>query len=585
MTKLQLTDGLFRFRSGTWEWRLEDHGADYLRDLIASWRDLERLPGTEVLKSNAHRTVLALPATGSRPGLVVKRYHITSGAERLKYLFFASRARSEWNALHHLGSCGVNVPVPLAVGEERAGGMLLAAGLIMARVADAVPLPRWLEEHVEERPLRATLMEGTGREIARLHDAGGHHTDLHPGNVLVQAPPKGGAGAGGSADPRVVLVDHHVLRVMSRVHEWQRVEGIARLVHSLGSGIDFRELLAFLHGYDRGRRTPHWMPADIPGIAARLEALGRGLERTRLRSRGRRCWVESSEFARERRGGWRIFRRREFDAKPLIAQLSGKIALEMVFKERSRSRVGLVALERAGGVERVVVKEHEIRSPWKRLWHVCYPSPLERAWGAARALDVRGIPNPRALALFVRRRFGIPLRAILVTERAPGAVPLRTDLLDHYYPPRPMDRTPLYRRIDALAELARRLHDTGIYHRDLNPMNVLVAPGANGQERLFVIDLESIAPARRLTARRRRKNLTQLGLLPEGHILARDRLRFLHRYDRGENRFWTREWIDDLADSLARETIQILSRMSAAERAAPHGVVPAESRFESARRR
>ena len=70
----------------------------------------------------------------------------------------------------------------------------------------------------------------------------------------------------------------------------------------------------------------------------------------------------------------------------------------------------------------VVVKIRGYRGFGKLILHRFYIGPLQRAWAASRALDVRRIPNPRAIALMEKRFMGFTLRSVLVTERDPRAV-------------------------------------------------------------------------------------------------------------------------------------------------------------------
>ena len=533
----------------SWERRVPFFSID---DVIDGWDALAQWPGAETLKSNLLRQVVALPATSLRAAVVIKRYHFDRGVDRVKALIWRSRARSEWDALLHLESCGVRVPRALAMGEAWSGATIEAAGLVLERIADVDPLPVWLEGRDGE--FRRAALRSAGRELARLHDAGCDHTDLHGGNLLVSRYP------GASGEPDVTLIDHHVIKIFAHVPAWRRMRNLAKWVHSMRPLVSYPELIEFVEAYRETTRgfAPQRTTAEV---IEELEAHARALESIRLRSRSRRCWKTSSEFVRETRGDWQVYRRRSFDSDKLAPLLEGGLALDPVFKERRRSRVGVVALSGPGLTE-AVVKE---RTPvgWKGFVERWIGGPLERAWGVGRALDVRGVENPATLALALRRGIGPP-RAILLTERADGAETLHSDLLARLWPPGVAD-APAH-EIEQLAEWVRTLHDTGIYHRDLNPGNVLVTRSSGEGERdelaFSLIDLDSVVPGRRLTDRRRRRNLVQLGLVPEGHLHPRDRLRFLRAYDRGEGRYYNREWIRALDRELAAETIHILARMS-----------------------
>ena len=539
-----------------WQWSRSLPAPPYLDEVIGRWGDLAALPGSVVLKSNASREVIALAATPTRPSLIAKRYHVRP-RERWKYLLWPSRARAEWRALAHLRSAGVSVPCPLAAGERRRGPWLVAGGLIMERITDARSLPAWLET-CEDPARRAAVAEELGVQIARLHAAGCDHGDLHGGNVLVRT-------HGVPGKSQVVLLDHHVVRILGWLPGWRRLQNLSRLVHSIDDCWTRDEWLGFLAGYDAARDDESWGRERLAAFHEKLARRARRVERVRLRSRTRRCWLNTREFCRDRVGSLRVYRRREIPLAPIQHVLREMPALDPVYKERAGYRVGGLDLALPDGELAVVVKIHEHIQWWRRLLAVFQRGPLENAWETGRAFDVRGLPNPRSLALCVERRHGLPWRSVLFTERVVHSRTLHEDLLERLWPPGTRDRSFLRRRIRAVAALVRDLHDFGIYHRDLNPANFLVVQESNGQpEQLYVVDLDSVRRCR-LTGRRRRKNLVQIGLLPEGHITPRDRLRFLHDYDRGEQQAFTRKEICALDRQMTAEIVQILARLSEKE--------------------
>ncbi|MGE3166818.1 MAG: lipopolysaccharide kinase InaA family protein [Planctomycetota bacterium] len=546
-------------RAGVWKWTFVsatdcESSLGPARKVVDGWDDLRSWPGARVLKSNALRTVFSLPTAPDR-GLVVKQYHLRGTADRLKYLVLPSRARAEWHALTRLAAAGLSVPRVLAYGEERRGPTLLRAGLIMERIENVTGLAEWLDAPREDPGQRPALLERVGRTLAALHESGARHDDLHSGNLLVSP--------GGEVPWQLHLIDHHVCRFGPRPPgDRRRRRDLAKFLHSLGPSLRGSEVSALLAAYDHARPSrDRWGAAAIPVVLTDLERRARGLELVRLRSRARRCWKNSTEFVREERDGWQIHRRRDLAADSLTPFLNGGFVLDPEFKRRADSAVGVAKL---GAGQSVIVKTRCLTRWWRRLAHLFVRGPLEQAWGAARALDVHGIPTPRALALLTRRRFGLPWEAILITERIEHARSLWAELMDVYYPPSEKSRAGLVQRIAPLAQWVRRFHDTGIYHRDLNPANLLVASGET-QDRFYAIDLDSVVAGRRLSERRRRKNLVQLALIPEGHVTPRDRLRFLRDYDRGERRYYDRASIGRLNAELAAEVVSMVGRMSLRE--------------------
>ena len=76
------------------------------------------------------------------------------------------------------------------------------------------------------------------------------------------------------------------------------------------------------------------------------------------------------------------------------------------------------------------------------------------------------------------------------------------------------------------------MHDRGIYHNDWSAKNILTVE-RGGQWTFYLLDLDSVTFYKGLTARRRAKNLGQLGDVPKG-ITASDRMRFLLAYADGD---------------------------------------------------
>lgn len=541
--------------AGKWRWRFAPGAKECLRDVLENWERLGHLPGAEVLKSNLSRTVIALPPTFSRPALIIKRYHVRGVSERLKYLFLPSRAASEWAALQHLKNAEVAVPMPLGFGEERSGRTLFRAGLIMEKLMNAQVISKWLRNRRIGDPERIEVLRQVGCQIAKLHGAGCRHRDLHSGNILVHE--------GAIAErPQVALIDHHACRIGAKPSERPRRNNLAKVFHSLLPKITHNEALELLRAYEEAIAVPRWGPSALQQVFDDLVHRVYRLEEIRLRSRSKRCWKNSSEFARTVSKGWRVYRRREVPLESLHVFQEGRIDLEPIFKDQLGQLVGSATLELENGTQAVMVKQQSYRALWRRIWHCFYPSPLHHAWGAARALDVRGIPNPKALALMVQYQHGLPVTAILITERIVGARTLLEELIDHYSQQEFKDRGNIDKRIASIAKLTRRLHDAGIYHRDFSLKNILVNRNDSGGYSFKVIDLDSIVIRRRLTNRWRRKNLVQLGLLPDRLITTRNCLQFLRMYDGGEGRYWSREWVHTLNRELNTETLKNLARRS-----------------------
>lgn len=189
------------------------------------------------------------------------------------------------------------------------------------------------------------------------------------------------------------------------------------------------------------------------------------------RSRTRRPVRESSGFTRFELGGEPGFRRREADPAALERALRDLASAEPI------KRDARTALYRSDGW---VLKRH------------ARDRDARDAWIGSHGLEARGIATGRALAWSGRW---------LVME---DAGPTLIDWVESAFAAAPeAERAALARD---LAELLARLHARGIYHPDLKANNIAWRPGAPPR----LLDTGRVRFGRRVSARRRAKNLAQL---------------------------------------------------------------------------
>ena len=403
---------------GKWHWRFTDSAETFLQELLQHFEKLEYFTDAEVLKSSLSRTVIAFPSTSSRPGLITKRYNVRGSKEILKYFFLKSRAFSEWRALKHLKTANVAVPRPLAFGEKRSGKILLGAGLVMEKLANAQGISQWLRERGAGHLERVEVLRQVGYQVAGLHGAGCRHSDLHVGNILVQY--------GGPDDKlRVVLIDHHVCRIGKMPSERQRRNNLAKLLHSLLPKITHSESMELLRAYNEAGEAPRWDPSMLQRVLNDLVYRAYRLQEIRLRSRSKRCWKNSSQFARTYSKGWRVYRRREIPLDALHIFQKRQATFEANPQDRQGIGISDETLKIGDGAQPVSVMQYRRKGLWERIWHRIHRGPLEREWGAARAREVKGISGSRALALMILYRFGLPDRSIMITEPVDRKTPSR----------------------------------------------------------------------------------------------------------------------------------------------------------------
>ncbi len=187
-----------------------------------------------------------------------------------------------------------------------------------------------------------------------------------------------------------------------------------------------------------------------------------------------------------------------------------------ILQAGARTTVGAVTRD---GAEIVLKRFHE-HTLARVLETIALGSGAARAWrGAARLADA-GFEAPEIVAVLERRRLAVPLWSCAVTRHVPGPS------LDALWRMRAGDAR---RRLAmAFADWVRRLHAAGIYPQDLRGANVLVP--SEDPPRFVLVDVDRVRRYRRLSWRRRRKNLVQVQRSVGRAASLRDRVRFLRRY-------------------------------------------------------
>lgn len=191
----------------------------------------------------------------------------------------------------------------------------------------------------------------------------------------------------------------------------------------------------------------------------------------------------------------------------------------------------------------VWIKRYNVYALRVALAALVRPSPAVAAFRNAAALARLGIGVPQALAAIDERRAGWLRRSFFLTADVPGAetadVAWRR-LLAKYAA---ATRRPARRRFaTALGAFFGRLHEAGVYHRDLKDVNVLVHDAAT-VPRFTLLDLERVAIGKPVSPARRLKNVVQLARTLGPLASSTDRARWLRAYlgptaDRATRRAW-----------------------------------------------
>jgi hypothetical protein len=516
-------------------YREELLGPDGLR--LAEWL---RRGQAAVVKHGPHRTVYRVALAGG--SVYVKHYRLADVRAWLRQLVRPAKARMEFDRALRVAARRVPTVVPLAVGQRGPGPG--ESFLITRSLDDAETLTAFIEatlpvlgrsRHARVRQRLAVVL---GEMVARLHEAGIAHRDLHAGNVLVRLET--------GDQPAVYLIDLHDVHV-GRPLSWRaRRENLVLLN---------RWFLLRASRSDRRRFWKAYVAAGgVPPAADEEAWLGRQLERITWRSnlrfwrhRDRRCLRANRYYARVGSAVAEGFAVRDLDPTFLAGLLADPDAPfrrpGVILRKDSRSStVAEVEVTVDGQPCRAIYKRFRVTArsdPWLNLLR---PSGALRSWVHGQGLRERCLPTPRPLAVLHRRRHGLWHEGYLLTELVPAAADLHAHLASLAARGAAECRTGLRRLLDQAAGLIRELHRRNLSHRDLKAANLLV--NADG---LWLIDLVGVRLHRRLPRRRRVQNLARLNAsFYQSPLLTRtDRLRFLRVYLQwglfGRHR-WKRWW-------------------------------------------
>ncbi|HEY6395786.1 MAG TPA: lipopolysaccharide kinase InaA family protein, partial [Candidatus Binataceae bacterium] len=175
------------------------------------------------------------------------------------------------------------------------------------------------------------------------------------------------------------------------------------------------------------------------------------------------------------------------------------------------------------------IKRVEISSWSRGVLERVVSSRARRSLKGAKMLQDAGFSRPSPLAALEIRTAGAVRASYLLSEPLDRAETLSRFALG---PHSAMGRD--YRRrkriSDVLASEIRRLHDAGLYTRDMQETNLMIEENGAGGYKIHFIDLEDFRRARAVSWRKRMLNLVHLDRSIGRFLCRAARLDFLYAY-------------------------------------------------------
>ena len=416
-----------------------------------------------VVKENNRRQVYYLQTIAG--GYFLKHSSLIRTKDRVRHFLLPRRRWAEWRNLHSLMHARIPAARPLAKGQSKAAHprsyFVLTGQVPGTHISTNSP--------ADARKL--------GQYVAYLHHHRVFHADLNRKNFIL------------SPEGKFYLLDAQEVYFLPWMPRRLRINNLGRVIFNLCSRDDPEPWAArFLAGY-------HQDLSKEVSLAEVIQASRRHLHR-HYRSRSKRCCKNSTQFEIIKSRHLHGYRRREFSwGSPQLQQAD----------EKGES----LKADHVIGYQGVCLKKHR-----RKFLH---QNRCLTSWKMSRALEVRGIPVPRALGYFE-----IEDQSYFLAELLNDRLHLNT------YLSAISDERTKRRALKKLALWLQKFYDTCVWQRDFKSDNIMIRDGE-----YYMLDLEGVK-IRRVGEQKKIINLAQLNASLSNAVTIKDRLRFYHYFTVGQ---------------------------------------------------
>ena len=491
----------------------------------------------KTIKSGVHRSVYQIPL--SEFDIHLKHNRISGPRAFLRECFRTTKAKNEFKMALDLLALGIPTIAPLAFGSS--SGFIPDSFIISHTIENAIPLNDYWEalqnqSWEESWDHRHNLIKALAIFLAALHRKGVVHTDLHPGNLMVETQQQ--------KPSRIIMLDLHPVRIHGTSVPWEiRLENLAMLdrwaaLHaSLADRMrlwDYytKEVIEFEGANAFAFHDKYWLKKQI----VIMKALESNANMKLWSSFDLRCMGNNRRFKKFHRNTIQGHHVSDLGKDCLIDLVnlqteSGNTPHLKILKKSKSSEVISLTLN-DGAIERkLIYKKIFATKMLDPLLTLFRPDGSSRSWTMGHALIIRQLPTPRPLAMWHTHTLGLKVDGVIITEEIPDALDLpkyllKIDLLDE-----PLKTQVLRVLVEKVAHLIRKMHDLAVSHRDLKSPNLMVSE-SGGDVKIWLVDLVGVRTHTHLPDDRKAQNLARLNssFVNSKQISNTEKLRFLRQY-------------------------------------------------------
>src|SRR3990170_735328 len=467
-------------------WSIKGTPSGALKELINS---LEYNKNLVAIRQSSFKKVLKY--THNQESFYIKQYAVRNGLESVKSLFSSSKAQREWDKGNLLLKNNLLTAEPVSVGEKRHFGMLKESYIISRTIPGGMPFKERLvntkQLSVEHREINKNLLLRKFISYVKMvHEHGFFHGELHAENILVD-----------QNDYTFYLIDVGRIKFRKRLPEPWKIYELARFFYSVLDICTNNEIAELIDNYASNTLTAKDKEIFHKSVFDKIYEIKRRL----WNGRTKKCLKDNAVF---------------------------KIKSDNVIKSSSKTGITQIRVVNEN-TESVCIKEYRYPSFLEKIIYSFFRSSARKAWFAAHGILARNFLTPQPIALIEEKRFRMLKKSFFIMEDISDFLPCYKYVSEKFscYDKVTVGKKQMF--VSRLAASLRQFHDSGVYHSDLKGSNIMITELPDTWN-IFYIDLDRVYFNKRITLKKKIKNLTQLNASMPNCITYTDRLRFYRTY-------------------------------------------------------